>query len=109
MKEKIWFGCLAALCAAGILWGAWALAAPVLPAPAPLDDTADDTAAGAVYYLRDSGGRVAVYARAGDETPLAVYDIYVNLLPESDALRLKNGIAVAGAAELQRLLEDLGA
>ena len=35
-------------------------------------------------------------------------DIYVNLLPENDALRVKQGMTVTGDAALQKVLEDLG-
>jgi len=35
-------------------------------------------------------------------------DIYVNLLPENDALRVKQGMTVTGDAALQEVLEDLG-
>lgn len=107
MKQKIWLVLTLALCAVGILWGAWALAAPVLPAPESAAPSASAAPAG--YYLRDLGGRVAVYESADADEPLAVYDIYVNLLPETDVLRLKNGLYVADDAALQRLLEDLGA
>ena len=34
--------------------------------------------------------------------------IYVNLLPEADALRLKQGLYVTGETALRALLEDLG-
>ena len=107
MKQKIWLGCTAALCAAGILWGVWALAAPLFPAPEAASPAASEAPGG--YYLRDLGGRVAVYESADADEPLAVYDIYVNLLPQTDVLRLKNGFYVSDAAALQRLLEDLGA
>ena len=59
----------------------------------------------AAYTVRDKGGRVAVYPPDGTET---VYDIYVNLLPEQDVLRLRQGIPVESEEALQQLLEDLG-
>ena len=34
--------------------------------------------------------------------------IYVNLLPENDALRIKQGLAVYSEIELRTVLEDLG-
>lgn len=67
------------------------------------------TAAPQTYWLRDVGGKVAVYgSEHPGAKPLAVYDIYVNLLPECDALRLKTGWPVTGEGQLQRTLEDLG-
>jgi hypothetical protein len=101
--RKFWFGCVAALCAAGILAGAWIMAVPLFA------DSSSSQPQESAYYLRDNGGRVAVYASADSETPLAVYDIYVNLLPEGDALRLKTGMQVYGETALEHLLEDLGA
>ncbi len=63
------------------------------------------------YYLCDEGGRLAVYscdANGQPEQCLELTDIYVNLLPESDALRLKHGYTVWNRRELEQLLEDLG-
>ena len=34
--------------------------------------------------------------------------IYVNLLPEGDALRVKQGLRLPSETELRQLLEDLG-
>ena len=34
--------------------------------------------------------------------------IYVNLLPENDALRIKQGLSVYSETELRTVLEDLG-
>ena len=64
------------------------------------------------YYLCDEGGRLAVYRCSADGTPrqrLELTDIYVNLLPEQDALRFKAGYLVWSRQELETLLEDLGA
>lgn len=63
------------------------------------------------YYLCDRGGRVVVYRCGADGTPDVLdqtTDIYVNLLPENDALRIKRGITVYSERELDLLLEDLG-
>ena len=54
---------------------------------------------------------VAVYICGPDGSPTRLArqtDIYVNLLPENDALRVKQGMTVTGAAALQEVLEDLG-
>ncbi len=63
------------------------------------------------YCLQDTGGRVAVYTCRTDGTPgtlIRVTGIYTNLLPENDALRIKRGLVVNSARELDLLLEDLG-
>lgn len=59
------------------------------------------------YYLKDSGGFVALYAADGSG-PLAEYHIYTRLLPEGDVLALQQGVPIADEAELQRRLEDYG-
>ena len=63
------------------------------------------------YLLQDKGGRVAVYRCSADGTAgalLTVTGIYTNLLPENDALRIKQGIRGHSELELDQLLEDLG-
>ncbi len=65
----------------------------------------------ALYYLCDEGGMLTVYACGADEEPanrLEETGIYVNLLPENDALRIKQGLYVTGETALRALLEDLG-
>ena len=54
---------------------------------------------------------VAVYTCGPDGSPTRLArqtDIYVNLLPENDALRVKHGMTVTGDSALQEVLEDLG-
>ena len=56
-------------------------------------------------------GRVVVYTCSDNGLPdkrLLRTGIYVNLLPEADALRLKQGLYVTGETALRALLEDLG-
>ena len=63
------------------------------------------------YYLCDAAGHVAVYSCTAEGAPgtlLRVTGIYTNLLPENDALRIKRGLRVHSARELDLLLEDLG-
>lgn len=95
---------------------------PVLDGPAgsetPPSSAEESLAAQAVpelsaqgYLLQDKGGRVAVYRCSADGTAgalLTVTGIYTNLLPENDALRIKQGIRVHSELELDQLLEDLG-
>ena len=66
---------------------------------------------GTDFYLCDEAGRVVVYTCSDNGLPdkrLLRTGIYVNLLPEADALRLKQGLYVTGETALRALLEDLG-
>ena len=60
------------------------------------------------FYLRDSGGYVAVYEQERDKTPLAVTDIELACLRSADQAMLEAGIPVLDRQELLKLLEDLG-
>lgn len=108
MKEgwgiRLWFWFFCLLCAAAVGLSVLRMAAPQL---LPGSEAQSHPPA---YTVRDKGGRVAVYPLdpAGAEGTETVYDIYVNLLPEQDVLRLRQGIAVESDEALQRLLEDLG-
>ena len=62
----------------------------------------------AEYYLRDSNGRVAVYAGRRDKSPLSVTAIETAGLRSADRAMLRGGIPVADTQALLRLLEDLG-
>ena len=84
---------------------------PVPSGPSLAAQTLPDTGQPTQYLLRDEGGMVAVYTCGPDGSPTRLArqtDIYVNLLPENDALRVKQGMAVTGDAALQKVLEDLG-
>ena len=89
---------------------------PVLdgPAQSPLPGLAAQGSAGQSgtdFYLCDEGGRVVVYTCSDNGLPdkrLLRTGIYVNLLPEADALRLKQGLYVTGETALRALLEALG-
>lgn len=112
------------LCVFTIAFSLFWMALPrlTLPSPAgsetPPSSAEESVAAQAVpelsaqgYLLQDKGGRVAVYRCDADGTAgalLTVTGIYTNLLPENDALRIKQGIRVHSELELDQLLEDLG-
>ena len=117
--RKVWLCIFYALCIFTIVF--W-MALPSLPFPA---DSGEETPAsepglaaqgsagqsGTDFYLCDEGGRVVVYTCSDNGLPdkrLLRTGIYVNLLPEADALRLKQGLYVTGETALRALLEDLG-
>ena len=111
-----------ALCTFAIAFSLFWMALPRLNAlsPAPQDETDSvplSLAAQALpertalYYLCDEGGRVVVWQCDADGTPVQRVlrtGIYVNLLPEGDALRVKQGLRLPSETELRQLLEDLG-
>ena len=113
-----------ALCAFAIAFSLFWMALPrlALPSPAPGADSAaetpvpsepslaaqtlPDTGQPTQYLLRDEGGMVAVYTCGPDGSPTRLArqtDIYVNLLPENDALRVKQGMTVTGDTALQEV------
>ena len=121
--RKLWLCLFYGLCVFTIAFSLFWMALPRVEVPLPSSGeetpvSAPDLAAQAVpdlapgrYLLCDRGGRVAVYLCGTDGTPRTlqrVTGIYVNLLPENDALRIKRGILVSGERELDLLLEDLG-
>ena len=124
--RKLFLCLFYALCAFTIVFSLFWMSLPklTLPSPAssggetPADSELSLSAQAApsltytAYYLCDEGGRVTVYQCLPDGTPgrrLEQTGIYVNLLPEGDALRIKHGLTVPSERELRQLLEDLGA
>lgn len=124
--RRLWYCLFYALCSFAIVFSLYWMALPLAKAPqaeppssgSELPSTQAQAGISGVpipesekYYLCDEGGRVAVYRCSSDGTPgekLETTDIYVNLLPEMDALRLKRGMTVSSRQELDTLLEDLG-
>lgn len=110
------------LCVFAIVFSLYWMMQPKLTLPAPsageqpissqanvLAQAMPEQTPATVYYLCDDGGRVAVYENnGGDMHRIQLTSIYVNLLPEGDALRIKNGLTVYSEKELDALLEDLG-
>ena len=105
--RKVWLCIFYALCIFTIVFSLFWMALPSLPFPA---DSGEETPAsepglaaqgsagqsGTDFYLCDEGGRVVVYTCSDNGLPdkrLLRTGIYVNLLPEADALRL-NPISV---------------
>lgn len=124
--RRLWSCLFYGLCVFAIVFSLFWMALPKLELPAPsaeeeplssqptvLAQAAPEqqTAESSTYYLCDEGGRVAVYTCSTDGTPMQrveLTNIYVNLLPEGDALRIKAGLTVHSEKELALLLEDLG-
>lgn len=120
--RKVWLCIFYAVCVFTIVFSLFWMALPHLPfpadsgseTPAPDPGVAAQGNAGqssADFYLCDEGGRVVVYTCSDNGLPDKCFlrtGIYVNLLPEADALRLKQGVYVSGDTALRALLEDLG-
>ena len=122
--RKLWLCLFYALCVFTIVFSLFWMALPRLPLGRA--DSAEETpvpslpsisvqavpeTGSTTYYLCDEGGRVVVYTCSDNGLPdkrLLRTGIYVNLLPEADALRLKQGLYVTGETALRALLEDLG-
>ena len=62
----------------------------------------------AAWYLRDSGGYVAVFPGRRAREPMRVTGIETARLRTADRLLLKKGIPADDSGELLLLLEDLG-
>jgi hypothetical protein len=59
------------------------------------------------YIVKDYGGKVAVFT-PDEQQPLAVYEVYVHLLPENDIELLRKGIPVDDDYTLLKTLENFG-
>ena len=62
----------------------------------------------ALYYLRESEGRVAVFETKRGREPLRVTGIELRSLRAADRAMVRAGIPVLSRQELLSLLEDLG-
>ena len=67
-------------------------------------------AAGEGYVLGEHEGNIAVFRTGGlrREEPLAITDIELGSLRQSDREKILAGLPAAGKEEVQELLEDLG-
>lgn len=96
--------------AALALCGAWKslhrLGAPALPEEVAARFVGREEEA--AYFLRESGGYVAVFDRPRAREPLRVTDIETRLLRDADRRLLLRGIPAGDSGELLMLLEDLG-
>ena len=70
--------------------------------PAPADSPVETA-----YIVKEYGGKVAVFTPKEKE-PIAVYEVYVHLLPENDIEILRRRIKVDDDYTLMKTLEDFG-
>ena len=59
------------------------------------------------YDVKEYGGKLAVFTQDSTQ-PIAVYDVYIHLLPENDIELLRKGIAVDDDYTLLKTLENFG-
>jgi len=76
--------------------------------PREIYDAYAARAEGAMYYVRESGGYVAVFETRRARAPLRVTGIELKCLREADRAMVEAGIPVLSRQELLQLLEDLG-
>ena len=57
------------------------------------------------YIIKDYKGRIAVY-QYGKNLPIEIFDIYTDSLPETDSMKIYNGINITNEKELQNVIED---
>lgn len=76
--------------------------------PHEIYDSYAARAESALYYLRESGGRVAVFESKRGREPLRVTGIELKCLRAADQAMVEAGIPVLSQQELLSLLEDLG-
>ena len=60
-----------------------------------------------MYTVREYGGKIAVFTQ-DEPDPIAVYEVYVHLLPENDIELLRKGIPVDDDYTLLKTLENFG-
>lgn len=81
-------------------------AAPPSPAAYPSAAASPSPeAADAGYIIRDSNGKIAVFA-AGNDHPLFTTETRTESLPRADAKRLREGVRAPDRQALRRILED---
>ena len=100
------------LAAAAAFCGAEAWRSLRLPERADLPHEIYDAyaarAESALYYLRESEGRIAVFESGRSRSPLRVTEIELASLRTADRAMVEAGIPVLSQQELLLLLEDLG-
>ncbi len=57
------------------------------------------------YFLGEYNGKLATY-KAGSDTPMEIFDVYVNSLPLDDREEIEKRLYARDENELQSLVED---
>lgn len=65
----------------------------------------DDNIPESFEVLKEYNGKVALY-NSNNTTPVSVYDIYIDSLPENDRKSLKEGIKIESDNHLDKILQD---
>ena len=65
----------------------------------------DDNAPESFEILKEYNGKVALYD-SNNTTPVSVYDIYIDSLPERDRKSLTEGIKIESEIHLDKILQD---
>lgn len=112
MGLRIRIGLLVCLSLAAVFTGMEALKTLRPPTADALPETVyakfGERSESAEFYLKSSGGYVAVFAGQREREPVTVTAIEVSGLRAADRAMLERGIPVGDKKELLELLEDLG-
>lgn len=57
------------------------------------------------YFLKDYNGKIAIF-KGNSEIPYEIYNVFTSSLPETDVLKIKNGIEANNENELKELISD---
>ena len=97
--KKIFLGLCTLFCTALIAISIYAMK---ITTPMPITNPTETA-----YIIKEYGGKVAVFG-PGETEPMAIYEVYVHLLPENDIELLRKGISVDDDYTLLKTLEDFG-
>ncbi len=112
LQIRLKMALLMCLAAAALYTGAeaWRTLRPVQTSDLPVELYARFAARAdeAEFYIKESGGYVAVFSGARDREPVTVTGIELDALRSADRAMVEEGIPVIDRKELLLLLEDLG-
>ncbi len=91
--------------AAALIFSLWLLASAGEPQNPSAATAAAAASASPGYYAALSGNYVVIYLN-GRAEPVLVTDIDARTLPDADQQKLAQGIPLAGADDVNQLLED---
>ena len=87
-----------------VIWGVAQPAPPTETAPSAEKADAAVTAAEIYGVLSVWDGKLALFC--GEETPAAVYDVWIETLPEEERKKLEIGIVATSRAAFLQLLQE---